>query len=233
MYVYTRTVTNAPSCGESNAITVKVKVNSAMTATPTHAASTHIWTTPGTDKGTLHWSDAIKHAQGAIDPTCTFVDLPNGASFSTSNTTLAQWGTKTVVEKGVNVTRYYYSWTCATAAAATLCDNDWHLPTESELVSLRNTYILVIYKDDPLLKDQAYGEGGRILGEHPDFAWGYGGIVSGSAFNDVSTIGYYWSSTEGGTNNIAHRLIFYSSGRLGTATNPKYDGFQVRCVKNN
>jgi uncharacterized protein (TIGR02145 family) len=129
--------------------------------------------------------------------------------------------------------RYYYSWTCAVAAAATLCDNKWRLPLKEDFDALVK-YVKDTYKDDPLyIKSgtMTYQEGGRILGEHPDFAWGYGGLVSGSSLTGIGTSGDYWSSADVGT--LAPRLGFYSNGGLNMDAANKCGGFQVRCVKSN
>jgi uncharacterized protein (TIGR02145 family) len=48
---------------------------------------------------------------------------------------------------------------------------------------------------------------------------------------NVSTYGFYWSSTQNGT-NYAYGLRYYS-GSLYVTYDYKYNGFQVRCVKNN
>jgi uncharacterized protein (TIGR02145 family) len=213
VYTYTRTVTNAPSCGESNAITVKVKVNTTTTDKPSYAASTYVWTAAN-----LQWSDVI-----AYDASTTCTDKSSADFSSDPANFVAEWGTRTSGE----VKRYYYSWTCVTAAAATLCNNGWHLPSKNDFEDLVN-YVKANYKDDPRYAN----DGGTILGGHPDFGWDYGGYVSGY-ISSVGTYGNYWSSTEADSPliNNAHRLRFYVDGRLGALTDPKYYGLQVRCVK--
>jgi uncharacterized protein (TIGR02145 family) len=215
VYTYTRTVTNAGVCGESNAITVKVTVNSAATAVPNYAASTVVWTAAN-----LQWSDAIKY-----DASTTCTNKSSAAFSSDPANFVAEWGTRT----SGTMTRYYYSWSCATLTAATLCNNSWRLPLAEDFGALVN-YVQATYSSHTLFTDAVNQFGGQILADHPDFGWGYGGFVSGSSFSNANMSGFYWSSAgDGGTQ--AYRLGFLMDGNMDAAISSKFVGFQVRCVK--
>jgi uncharacterized protein (TIGR02145 family) len=56
-----------------------------------------------------------------------------------------------------------------------------------------------------------------------------GGAFSNGSFNNVGTIGYYWSSTVSSTTN-AHRLNFSATSVNPAGNNNKGNGFAIRCV---
>jgi hypothetical protein len=106
------------------------------------------------------------------------------------------------------VLRYYYNWAYVNQNAATLCPSGWRVPTKEDF--------------DALVGATNYS---TLINE-----WGYGGDVYDSSIYDPDTHGYYWSSTASGTNNAYY--LDYLSGALLVTSYAKYDGRQVRCVKN-
>jgi uncharacterized protein (TIGR02145 family) len=218
VYTYTRSVMGDEGCNESNAISVRVKVNSAMTATPTHAVTPTIWIA-----GTQQWSDDIHYAT----TNCTNKSNSDGSFAGTFTTTeiLTEYG---VFKDANGVTRYYYSWLCASNEKTNLCDNNWHIPTKDDFTKLI-AYIQANYSGDPLYVDT----GGQILPKHPDFAWGYSGRIQGAAFTFPAS-SHYWSLEEDANPSGAHRL-YYSGNILETGSylSSKWLGQPVRCVKSN
>jgi uncharacterized protein (TIGR02145 family) len=61
--------------------------------------------------------------------------------------------------------------------------------------------------------------------------WGYGGYAHDSSMNLVSEQARYWSSTENSSGSNYAYYLYYGSGSLLVTLNLKYNGFQVRCVK--
>ncbi len=59
----------------------------------------------------------------------------------------------------------------------------------------------------------------------------YAGVVNGGSLSNVRSNGYYWSRTVFSSNSqAAHLLTFNSYGVLPAYSNPRYDGFPIRCV---
>jgi hypothetical protein len=104
-------------------------------------------------------------------------------------------------------TWYYYNWPYVNQHAAILCPSPWRVPTKDDFDVLLGV------------------TNGAALGSE----WGFGGYAYGSSIFAVGNDGYYWSSTENGT-NYASFMSFHTSGAY-TNNNNKYYGFQVRCVK--
>jgi uncharacterized protein (TIGR02145 family) len=65
---------------------------------------------------------------------------------------------------------------------------------------------------------------------------GFSGLPGGNrnfngAFNFIGEYGYWWSSTEGGTNNAWNRHLHYKSGDVDGSDDGKRRGFSVRCLR--
>jgi uncharacterized protein (TIGR02145 family) len=110
------------------------------------------------------------------------------------------------MNKDSGVERYYYNWTCAQA----VCPSGWLLPTGTQLTALR----------------------GAADAADLAKAWGLGGFAYDSIMRGADRYTYYWSSTEDGSNNNYNAYsLYYGNGDLNMSNDPKYYGFQIRCVK--
>jgi hypothetical protein len=106
-------------------------------------------------------------------------------------------------------TWYYYNWAYVNQNASKLCPSPWHVPAQEDFETLthstdRNTLSAL---------------------------WGYGGYARSSSMEYVSTVAYYWSSTQSSSNTNSACHLEYTSGGLYVSYAPKLVGFQVRCVK--
>jgi hypothetical protein len=114
-YSYTVTPTNTSTgCAATTTASVQITVNAAKT-TPTYAKSEQTWKI-----GNYTWSDLIV-VTGSLSG-CTSTSSM-GTNFSTSYY---------YTTGGVT----YFQQPCVLSTAATLCDNGWSYPSESELLSL-------------------------------------------------------------------------------------------------
>jgi uncharacterized protein (TIGR02145 family) len=131
------------------------------------------------------------------------VASPSNCTQTTSLTT----SNYTTAEYKISDGRYYYSWTCAVNAQSTLCPSPWRLPSW--------------YDFDALVRNTNYATLTN--------AWGFGGYARGNTIHDVSTVAYYWCTTQYGSNNSYELHI--ESGSLLLNYSFTFYGFQLRCVK--
>lgn len=67
---------------------------------------------------------------------------------------------------------------------------------------------------------------------------GFTGLPGGSrspnnrSFDFINNYGNWWSSSENNSLTAFYRSLFYGGSYCGSATNPKSNGFSVRCIKN-
>jgi uncharacterized protein (TIGR02145 family) len=190
--------------------TVSGTFNYAVTATHTNgctsAASTGVLTVNAVATTPPNAASTRTWTYG----TQTWSDRIIAAPSNCTNTNTLTTSNYTTAEYKVSDGRYYYSWTCAYNNRTAFCPDPWRLPTQSDFDTLDSN----ITSPTTLVSD-----------------WGYGGGAQGSSMLNVSTAAYYWSSTEfssGG--DSAYYLLYYSSDLRVFGTN-KYDGLQVRCVK--
>jgi hypothetical protein len=107
--------------------------------------------------------------------------------------------------------RYYYNWPYVNANQSTMCPSPWRVPTPSDfdtLVSATDAATLIN-------------------------AWGYGGyaFIDGMWFAGVQAC--YWSSMQVENRQFAYYLYYDSDSQNATTLSNmgKYQGMQVRCVK--
>ena len=131
-----------------------------------------------------------------------------------------------------NCTNYgrLYSWTAATSA----CPSGWRLPTDAEWKTLEIAEGMTQADADA---DGSYrGTAGTKL--KINGASGFNALMAGlrdpsANFNDLSSVGYYWTSTVGNLTTKAYRRTF-STTEAGVYRGDmhKDNGFSVRCLKN-
>jgi hypothetical protein len=103
--------------------------------------------------------------------------------------------------------RYYYNWEYVANEdnAAAMCPDPWRVPTKDDFDKLTNS--------------------GAIAA-----AWGYGGGDMGELAN-ITTDGYYWSSTEKADEDEYAYYLYYNSSSMNVTPTPMWYEFQVRCVR--
>ena len=57
----------------------------------------------------------------------------------------------------------------------------------------------------------------------------YGGYYNPGSLGNASTYGYWWSATA--FDKTYRYFLYYNSGSLRTTSNPRYNGYYVRCVR--
>ena len=141
-----------------------------------------------------------------------------------------------------------YQWKAAKIA----CPDGWHLPTDKEWTQLED-YL----KKNGYSYDGITGNPGIAKSLASDNGWStsiYQGAVGNSdftsfrnktgfsalpggfrnfngAFNDISEIGYWWSSTIDNSMDAYGRYIDYDDSEVSSYSNKKLNGFSVRCIK--
>jgi len=127
-----------------------------------------------------------------------------------------------------------YNWT-AVDDSRNVCPTGWHVPSDAEWT---------------VLSDYLGGEavaGGKMKSTGTAY-WvspntnatnesGFSGLPSDfrnlfGGFGIIGTLGYWWSSTEAGTDNAWFRDLSYSSGYFERYYLSKASGFSVRCLRN-
>ena len=136
------------------------------------------------------------------------------ARTSTSNWSTTNADTNLQYINGTNATygtHSYYSY----GAAQAVCPKGWRLPTNAEY-----GYIATFMGGN-----NSTGSS-KIRGTPYNFV--YGGYFYSSGWDNVSSRGHYWSSTQD-SSTYGYRLRLDSSN-LGTTSVKKYLGFSVRCI---
>lgn len=133
-----------------------------------------------------------------------------------------------------NCTNYgrLYNWTGANAA----CPAGWHLPSDTEWKTLEIS--LGMSQADANLDGWERGtdQGTKLKINGTS---GFNALLAGlrnttnTPFADLSTLGYYWTSTVGNLSTKAYRRTFSSSdARVYRGDFHKDNAFSVRCVMN-
>ena len=115
-----------------------------------------------------------------------------------------------------------------------LAPTGWHVPTDDEWTTLSTT----------LGGDAVAGGKMKVAGTT---RWttpntgatnesGFAGLPGGyrsfnGTFNDVGSIGYWWSSTESNTSNAWYRGLYCNFGDINRSFYNKKKGFSVRCLR--
>jgi uncharacterized protein (TIGR02145 family) len=127
---------------------------------------------------------------------------------------------------------YLYDW----ETSKIVCPADWHLPSDSECIQLRN-YLGGENIAGGKLKaktDWTYDANGNATNES-----GFNALPAGyrDGYRDRSCFGLgmstaFWSSTPAGTDYAWQFYLFYDHGEMRrTDDSPTY-GYSVRCIKN-
>ena len=124
-----------------------------------------------------------------------------------------------------------------------ICPDGWHLPTDAEWCTLEQEV-------DPTITCSSTGwrgvDGGGKLKEAGTTHWaspntgatnssGFTALPGGyrytnGGFGELTDTGYWWSSSESGS-NAWHRDLHYSNAQVGRYDNNKSNGFSVRCAR--
>jgi hypothetical protein len=131
-------------------------------------------------------------------------DVTNCTKTSTLSTT-----NYSATEYKVSGGRYYYTWTCAYNNRDLFCPSPWRLPAREDFNTLISNVTRATLVND----------------------WGYGGYANSGSMINLSTYGYYWSSTDYSTSNAYN--IYYNNISVFAVSYSffKRYGMQVRCVK--
>jgi uncharacterized protein (TIGR02145 family) len=115
----------------------------------------------------------------------------------------------------LNGKHFYYSWLYVNEHKDQLCPSPWRVPTRADFEALLN----------------AQGVGSDHFYNPVNWIWGgtYAGYATAS-INDISSLVYYWSSTES-TSGASFTLGMSSNYKAMVTDNFKSYGMPVRCVK--
>ena len=116
-----------------------------------------------------------------------------------------------------------------------LCPSGWHVPTEAEWSTLIN------YLDGAISAGGKLKEVGTTHWDSPNTGATdeveFSGLPGGfrylyGAFNSVGENGYWWSSTQSGSNNAKSRALSHNSSSINSSDDNMKAGFSVRCLRN-
>ncbi len=137
----------------------------------------------------------------------------------------------------INTYGRLYNW--YTVNTGKLCPAGWHVPTDAEWTTLTD-YLGGISVAGGKLKEigtthwQSPNTG--ATNETGFIALPGGGRDNNGKCTNIGSAGYWWGSTEDGTNNAWCVGVFYNGSNVASYPNfynNKADGLSVRCVKNN
>jgi uncharacterized protein (TIGR02145 family) len=122
-----------------------------------------------------------------------------------------------------------YNW-YAVSDSRGLAPEGWHVPSNDEWTVLTDN-LGSGYK----IKD-TYGWTSNGNETKSTNSSGFSGLPGGDrsyvgSFDFIGYHGYWWSSTEGNTNNAWSRTLNYRYGFVDGFTNHKGNGFSVRCLR--
>jgi len=148
----------------------------------------------------------------------------------------------TIVSSAKQLSNYFtygvlYNWTAALAA----CPSGWHLPSIDEWEQL-SQFISDQNGGYTKNSDGWFGVGTHLKATSGWFNgngtddYGFSGLPSGYRYQDgdfsgIGGNGYWWSSTEGGTNDAWGRNLYYNNTKVYQTNFSRESGFSVRCVK--
>ena len=128
-----------------------------------------------------------------------------------------------------------------------LAPNGWHIPTDEEIKKLE-MYLGMSQEEAGEDGSRGTNEGSKLAGRadlwndgdlknNPEFGTsGFTGLPAGyrefdGDYSCMGYIGYFWSSTEFGSNVAWYRLLRCGYSAVGRGYGDKDYGFSVRCIK--
>ena len=137
-----------------------------------------------------------------------------------------------------------YNW-YAVGDSRNVCPTGWHVPSDTEWSGLIG-FLDSNYEPNAYQTSQSIIAGYKLKSTGSQY-WtspnqsvtnesGFSGLPGGVFFANTQSFyssdrGFWWSSTDGGNYGPWCRLLFYNGGDVIRLTNPKQDGFSVRCLK--
>jgi uncharacterized protein (TIGR02145 family) len=141
---------------------------------------------------------------------------------------------------------YLYNWYTATASSgkeatlggyvtSSICPSGWHLPRGNDGTTAQNEFAVL---NSAMYNGSTSGSASTSTAYAKN--WWHTGLFAGprsgqysSGSFGFSTQGYngsFWSSSNGYTNSAQYLIFNYTIVYTTTGSNPKYNGFAVRCV---
>jgi uncharacterized protein (TIGR02145 family) len=119
-----------------------------------------------------------------------------------------------------------------------LAPDGWHVPTDAEWTTLQ---MFLGYSDiagGKMKSTTGWSSPNTDADNSSGFSALPGGYRSNNVFYNVGNNGYWWSSTEGSSIRAWGRSLHYDNGNLNSYSDYrnsyfKYNGFSVRCVRDN
>lgn len=136
-----------------------------------------------------------------------------------------------------------YNW-YAVIDSRDIAPEGWHVPTDEDWKELE-MFLGMSQSEADESGDRGTDEGGQLK-ETGTSHWstpnmgatnesGFtalpGGYISIDNFYELGDYGYFWSSSEGGSNSAWFRVLSYISSVINRSDYDRGDGFSVRCVK--
>jgi len=164
--------------------------------------------------------------------------LIDGNSNQTNNSTIEKY-CHTNSESNCTIYGGLYQWDemmnySTTAGAMGICPPDWHLPTDAEWTTLTT------YLGGESVAGGKMKEAGTTHWNSPNTgatnASGFTGLPGGLLYdgifyNDLGSIGHWWSSTQDSTINAWWLKLFYDYANVGHSYGIRSYGFSVRCLR--
>jgi uncharacterized protein (TIGR02145 family) len=154
-----------------------------------------------------------------------------GKTWMAENLNYAAEGSKCYEDNPSNCATYgrLYNW----ATALTACPSGWHLPTDAEWTALTN---FVGSNAGTKLKSSTGWRSSSSVPAGTD-QYGFSALPGGYGtsrgdFNDVGSIGYWWSDTDNSGNFARARRMIYFLEYVYGIDELKTKLFSVRCVQN-
>ena len=124
-----------------------------------------------------------------------------------------------------------YNW-YAVIDSRGLCPTGWHVPSDSEWISLENYLGGSDVAGGKLKSTSVWKTYNTRATNHSAFNALPGGLRStNDSYYGIDSYGYFWSSTEVGGGGVWYRLLFYGNSGVLRVYSAKEEGFSVRCVK--
>jgi uncharacterized protein (TIGR02145 family) len=137
-----------------------------------------------------------------------------------------------------------YNW-YAVGDSRNVCPTGWHVPSDTEWSDLIG-FLDSNYESNAYQTSQSIIAGYKLKSTGSQY-WtspnqsvtnesGFSGLPGGVIFGNTQSYsasdrGFWWSSTDGGNYGPWCRLLFYNGGGVSRLTNPKQDGFSIRCLR--
>ncbi|MCD4736948.1 MAG: hypothetical protein K8R53_12965, partial [Bacteroidales bacterium] len=143
-----------------------------------------------------------------------------------------------------NCTTYgrLYDW----STALTVCPSGWHLPTDNEWNELEGYVDSYFPIGDPVWTQENWRGFDAGINLKSTSGWNYNGNgtdmygftalpgghkeSTGPSFDDLGNTGYFWTSTEDGSNVWSHRMKYSENGVARNNIHNIANGFSVRCI---